>query len=120
MCGSVFHCLSANGLNGRVLELALNVCALRGLASRLAAERLELLKEAVPGISRVLVLSHLVDPVAPVQVKALRELAPSLGLTLQIRDIRTVDNLPAALDAEARERAEGLLVTAESLIESDL
>jgi putative tryptophan/tyrosine transport system substrate-binding protein len=44
-------------------------------------------------------------------VKALKEAAHSLGVTLQIQDIRSVDDLPAAFDAGARERADGLLTT---------
>jgi putative ABC transport system substrate-binding protein len=36
-------------------------------------------------------------------------------VTLQIQDIRTADDLPAAFDAGARERADGLLTTAESI-----
>ena len=85
------------------------------MAPELATKRLQLLKEAVPAISRVLVLSYLVDPIAPSQVKALQQTAPSLGVTLQIYDIRTADDLPAAFDAGAREGAEGVLTTAESL-----
>jgi putative ABC transport system substrate-binding protein len=73
------------------------------------------LKEAVPGISRVLVLSYLDDPIAPLQVKALKDVAPSLGVTLQIHDIRRGEDLPAAFDDAVKERAEGLLTTAESL-----
>jgi putative ABC transport system substrate-binding protein len=53
----------------------------------LAAKRLQLLTEAVPGISRVLVLSYLVDPIAPLQVKAMKEAAQSLGVTLLVHDI---------------------------------
>src|SRR3984893_8932410 len=41
--------------------------------------------------------------------------ARSLGVTLQIQDIRNGDDLPAAFDAGAKERAEGLLTTAESM-----
>jgi len=92
-----------------------NVTGMSMMVSDLAAKRLELLKEAVPGISRVLVLSYLSDPIAPAQVKALKEAAHSLGVTLQIHDIRTPDDLPAAFDAAAKERAEGLLTTAESI-----
>jgi putative tryptophan/tyrosine transport system substrate-binding protein len=92
-----------------------NVTGMSQMTSGLAAKRLELLKEVVPGISRVLVLSYLVDPIAPLQVKALKEAAPSLGVTLQIRDIRSADDLPAAFDAGAREHAEGLLTTTESI-----
>ena len=36
-------------------------------------------------------------------------------MTLQIHDIRTADDLPAPFEAGARERAEGLLTTAESI-----
>jgi putative tryptophan/tyrosine transport system substrate-binding protein len=92
-----------------------NVTGMSMMVPELAAKRLELLKEAVPGISRVLVLSYLADPIAPLQVKALKEGASSLGVTLQIHDIRTADDLPVAFDAGARERADGLITTAESI-----
>jgi len=36
-------------------------------------------------------------------------------VTLQIHDIQTADDLPVAFDAGAKERAEWLLATAESL-----
>ena len=85
------------------------------MVSELAAKRLALLKEAVPKISRVLVLAYLADPIAPLQVKALKETAPSLGVTLQVQDIRTADDLPAAFEAGAKEGAEGLIVGAESI-----
>jgi ABC-type uncharacterized transport system substrate-binding protein len=92
-----------------------NVTGMSMMTSDVAAKRLELLKEAVPAISRVLVLSYLADPIAPLQVKALEKAARSLGVTLQIQDIKTADDLPAAFDAGARERSEGLLTTAESI-----
>ena len=92
-----------------------NVTGTSVMVSELAARRLALLKEAVPGISLVLVLAYLADPIAPLQVKALKDAARSLGVTLQIQDIGTADDLPAAFDAGARERVEGLLVNAESI-----
>jgi putative ABC transport system substrate-binding protein len=79
-----------------------NVTGLTFMASGLAAKRLELLKEAVPSISRVLVLSYLIDPIAAPQVKELERAAHSLRVTLLVRDIRTADDLPAAFDAGAR------------------
>jgi putative ABC transport system substrate-binding protein len=63
----------------------------------------------------VLVLSYLVDPIAPPQVKELETAAVSLGVKLLVQDIRTADDLPAAFDAGARERVEGFLTTAESI-----
>ena len=92
-----------------------NVTGLTFMASGLAAKRLALLKEAVPRISRVLVLSYLVDPIAAPQVAELERAARSLGVKLLVRDVRTADDLPAAFDAGARGRADGVLTTAESI-----
>ena len=92
-----------------------NVTGLTFMASGIAAKRLGLLKEAVPRISRVLVLSYLVDPIAAPQVKELERAAHSLGVKLLVRNIQTADDLPAAFDAGAREGAEGVLATAESI-----
>ena len=77
------------------------------MVPKVATKRLELLKEAVPGISRVLVLSYFADPIAPLQVKAMQQAAGSLGVTLQVHDIQTADDLPAAFDAGAREVPKG-------------
>ena len=74
-----------------------------------------MLKEAVPGISRVLVLTYLTDPIAPLQVKATEDAARSLGIALQVRDIQSADDLPAAFDAGAGEGANGLIVTSETI-----
>jgi putative ABC transport system substrate-binding protein len=84
-----------------------NLTGMSQMTSGLAAKRLEVLKEAVPAISRVLVLSYLVDPIAPLQIKALKEAAPSLGVTLLIHDIRTADERPGAFDGAVREHAQG-------------
>src|SRR5260221_12320241 len=49
-----------------------NVTGLSLMVPEVAAKRLGLLREAIPGISRVLVLTYLADPIAPLQVKALQ------------------------------------------------
>jgi putative ABC transport system substrate-binding protein len=105
-------------ITGLVASLARpggNITGLTFMASGLAAKRLALLKEAVPRISRVLVLSYFVDPIAAPQVEELERAARSLGVKLVVRDIRTADDLPVAFDAGAREHADGVLTTAESI-----
>jgi putative ABC transport system substrate-binding protein len=52
-----------------------NVTGLSFMAAGIAAKRLQLLKEAVPTIARVLVLSYLVDPIARPQVTELENAA---------------------------------------------
>ena len=54
-----------------------NITGMSQMTSELAAKRLQLLKEAAPGISRVLALAYLVDPISPLQVQALKKAAPS-------------------------------------------
>ena len=105
----------AAGLVDSIARPGANVTGSSMMISELSAKRLALLKEAAPRISRVLVLAYPADPIAAVQVKALKGAAPSLGLMLQVQDIQTADDLPAAFDAGAKEGAEGLLVGAESI-----
>ena len=92
-----------------------NITGMSSMVPELAVKRLELLRELVPGISRVLVLSYLADPIAPLQVKAMEQAAASIGLTLQVRDIWKGEDIPVAFEAGTRERAEGLLLTNESM-----
>jgi putative ABC transport system substrate-binding protein len=74
------------GLVNSLTQPGGNVTGMSQMTTQLAAKRLELLKEGVPEISRVLVLAYLVDPISPLQVQALKEAAASLGLTLQVID----------------------------------
>ena len=92
-----------------------NVTGMSMMIGEVATKRLELLKEALPGISRVLVLTYLADPIAPLQVNSMQQAAGALGVTLQIQNVRAADDLPAAFDAGVKEHAEGLIVTAESI-----
>jgi len=105
----------AAGLVDSVARPGANVTGSSMMVSELSAKRLALLKEAAPKISRVLVLTYSADPIAALQVKALKEAAPLLGITLEVQDIQTADDLPAAFDAGAKESAEGLIVGAESI-----
>ena len=114
----VMHSLGDPVATGLVASLARpggNVIGTTLVASGLAAKRLGLLKEIVPRLSRVLVLSYLEDPIAALQVKELESAAHALGLKLPVRDIRTADDLPAAFDAGAKEGAAGVMTTAESI-----
>jgi putative ABC transport system substrate-binding protein len=92
-----------------------NITGMSEMTSVLSVKRLELLKEAVPEVSRVLVLTYPVDPISPLQIEAMKEAAPTLGVTLQVIDIKTPDDLPAAFEAGSTAGAQGVLTTAESI-----
>jgi putative ABC transport system substrate-binding protein len=106
----------ATGLVESIAQPGGNVTGMSMMVPQLAVKRLELLKEAVPSISRVLVLSYLSDPIAPLQVAALDKAAPLLGVTLLVRDIRSSADIAAAFDAGGSEHIDGLIMTAESVL----
>ncbi|MBI4271262.1 MAG: ABC transporter substrate-binding protein [Candidatus Rokubacteria bacterium] len=85
-----------------------NITGFASLADDVSVKRLELLKELLPGLSRVAVLW---DPVTHErQPKAAEVAAPTLGLHLQLLRARSPDELGPAFEAAARARAEALLV----------
>lgn len=96
-----------------------NITGMSQMTSGLAAKRLELLKEAVPGVSRVMVLTYLVDPISPLQVQALKEAAPALGVTLDVINIKTPEDISAAFEAGVKRGAQALLTTAESIFRAE-
>jgi len=77
-----------------------NVTGLTFMASGLAATRLELLKETVPTISRVLVLPYLVDPIAAPQVSELEQAACAAAARAHAADRRSSGD-----DCERRRRS---------------
>jgi putative ABC transport system substrate-binding protein len=76
---------------------------------------LELLKEAVPAARRVAVLSNPINPAHGPAVEHLRGVAPSVGVHLQLLEARGPDEFERAFAAMDRERAEALLVVADSM-----
>jgi putative ABC transport system substrate-binding protein len=84
-------------------------------AGDLAAKRLEILKETIPGLSRVLVLTYPLDPISPTQIKALQSAGEKLGVKLHIREVRTAADIEPAFQAGLKEAPQAILLTSESL-----
>ena len=76
----------------------------------LIGKRLELLKDAVPGASRLAVFVDPGDASDVSTVKAVPAAARALGLDLRVIEVRSAD-LEAAFAAAAREGAQGLYVS---------
>jgi putative ABC transport system substrate-binding protein len=71
---------------------------------------LELLKEAVPKVRRVAVLSNPTSPAQPLTITNIKGAARSLGLQLQLVEARGPGDFDGAFAALARERVGALLV----------
>jgi putative ABC transport system substrate-binding protein len=86
-----------------------NVTGLTNLLVQLGAKRLELLKEAVPKLTRVAVLYDLAVPNNVLELKELQTAARPLGLTVQ-PEARDADGFERVFAALSKERPDGLYV----------
>ena len=77
---------------------------------------LELLKEAVPTVSRVAILWNPLTAPHAVQVKETEAAARALGLALQPVSARRPDEIDGAFAAMSRARADGLIVLADPVL----
>ena len=88
-----------------------NVTGLTLLSRELGGKRLELLKEAVPKLTRVAVLY---DPTCPSSVLEVKEVLPvaarALRLTLQPWEVRVADDFDKVFTALSKQRPDGLYV----------
>jgi putative ABC transport system substrate-binding protein len=80
------------------------------------AKNLEILKEAVPGISRVAYLWNPVPPGAETYRKAVESAAARLGVRLQPSQVREHNGLDRAFKDMVRERADAVLVAQDPVL----
>ena len=92
-----------------------NITGVSDMATELSAKRLELLKEAVPTLSRVAVLWNAADPGMVLRFKEIQAAAQVLGVTLQPLEVRGADDFEPAFTAMTQERPDALFVIAEVL-----
>jgi ABC-type uncharacterized transport system substrate-binding protein len=108
--------------NGFVASLARpggNITGLVNLLAELSGKRLELLKEAIPGISRVGILWNPENPSSVSGFKETQEAARALAMQLQSLEVRDVYDFAGAFQAATKARARALTVVSDSLMFSN-
>ena len=88
-----------------------NVTGLSLMHPELSKKRLELLKEVVPKVSRVAILSNPSNPIAPPLLRETEAAARGLGVQIQVVEVRNSAGLDGAFSAMTRDRAGALVVT---------
>ena len=102
--------------SGLVVSLARpggNVTGLSQMTAELGAKRLQLLKEVLPRIARVVVLWNPDTPFHKQAVKDLKAAAPSLSIELKFVSARTPEEIEPAFPAVSRAHAQALYVIAD-------
>ena len=80
------------------------------LSFELVGKRLELLKEAAPGVSRVAILSNPQHPGEQRELQETQSSARAMGITLEYHQTRTRAEFDAAYHAISKQNVNGLLV----------
>ena len=87
-----------------------NVTGVSALVAEISPKRLQLLKEAVPAAQRIAALLDMANPAAATQWTSTKAVASSMKLTPTLLDVRRAEDLAAAFERAARERADAVLV----------
>ena len=95
-----------------------NVTGLSNMSIEVSAKRMELLKEAIPGLTRVAVLWNPDTPYHTTVIEELKAVAPSLSIKLSFMGVRTLEQLGPAFSAVSRPDAEALYVIHDNLFVS--
>ena len=93
-----------------------NITGLSTLNTELENKRLEILKEIVPSLARVGILTNATSAYAIEAVRRLRREAAARGLTVEEAAVRDRDDLDARLQSLAQTRPEAVVVVADSFL----
>src|SRR5215470_882417 len=93
-----------------------NLTGVSGLTAGLDTKRLEILKEAVPGATRVAVLWNPENLTGVPQRNRIALAAEALGLQPRLLEARSASEIDTAFTVVARERLEALLVLADPVL----
>ena len=92
-----------------------NVTGLSLMSPELAGKRLELLKEVVPGLTRIAVLWNAANPYSANVFNQTKFAAEKLGIEVQSLGIRSPDELDGALEDALRQNAAALIIIEDPL-----
>src|SRR5262245_55406394 len=95
-----------------------NITGLTTVTADLSAKRLEVLKETLPGVSRVAVLLHSDNPIPLRLFRDMEKVSPHFGLRLHPMGVRNADELQKAFGVTSKERIGALFVIEEAVIAS--
>jgi putative ABC transport system substrate-binding protein len=103
----------ASGLIASFARPGGNLTGTTNFAPETAAKRLQLLKEVVPGATRVDFVWNLANPATAPESEETQAAAREFGVTLQQRDVRDPTQIEGALRAMAAARPDALFVSGE-------
>jgi len=95
-----------------------NITGLAGLQVELSGKRLEVLTEALPGVSRIAVLWNPDNPITAPFLQETQAAAQALRVALHVLEVRTPNDFEDAFAAALRGRAEALFILPDGFLSS--
>ena len=92
-----------------------NVTGVSNLSSDLGGKRLELLREVVPALRRLAILTKIDNPSAVLEMGDVQAAAHTLGLEVAIAEIRRADDIASAVES-LKGRVDALIVPPDALL----
>jgi putative ABC transport system substrate-binding protein len=93
-----------------------NLTGINFLGAELVGKRAELLRELLPGATRLAVLANPADLVTENQVRAVQAAATSIGLEIKVANATTSREIDGVFDLIGRERPDALFVTTSAFL----
>jgi len=106
----------ASGLAASLPHPGGNLTGFSVMSTELTAKRLQLLKEAMPRLTRVAVLWNPEAPYGPKVIEELKAAAPALSIELSVEGARTSKEFAPAFSAFARAHAQALYVIEDAFL----
>jgi putative ABC transport system substrate-binding protein len=92
-----------------------NITGVTLYGSELARKRLELLKEAIPGVRRIALLGNAANPFSAFSWNEVQPAGPALGLELRLFNISNLGEFPTTFAAIKQSGSDALLVFSDAL-----
>src|SRR5262245_38131911 len=112
--------LVAAGLVRNFRQPGGNVTGVSRLSPDTIGTRVQLLKEALPKVTRLGIVSNPDNPAYEGGLKQIDLDVRAWGMTLQSVPVRSLDQLESAFDSAAKARADAILVMADALLSSSI
>jgi putative tryptophan/tyrosine transport system substrate-binding protein len=95
-----------------------NITGLSNQTVDLAAKRLQLLKETIPGARHVVVIFNPETPPNRMMISRLKEAAPGIGVRLQFISVRDAEDIRSAFSGLNRSRQDALFIVDDGFMKS--
>ena len=92
-----------------------NITGVTTFSTELTAKRIEILKELVPGLSRIALLHNMGNPAARPEWDETKTAARSLGLRAELLDVRSQGDLGRAFELASRQHVDALVIGLDGL-----